>query len=163
MAGSFPGGGLWAVRALGAGASLPAALPRAGFWTSIDAGATWRSGTVPQSLTVDGWVPASTVFALDADHAWAITDGPGSTGFSGAQTDVLSLVASRTTDGGRTWASTPIPGNYAGTDQSLSFVDPLHGFLLITPFRGSLTPGALVRTVDGGQSCRPSRHGRSRA
>ena len=140
MAGSFAGGGLWAVRG-------------GGFWTSTDAGDTWRSGTAPiDAPLASGYVPFRAFAVRDANHTWSITSGPGSTDFSGAPTDRLNLIASRTTDGGRTWASTSIPGNYPGTDQQLSFVDARHGFLLITPFRGSLTPGALLQTLDGGET-----------
>jgi photosystem II stability/assembly factor-like uncharacterized protein len=140
LAGTFPGGGLWAVRG-------------SRFWTSTDAGAAWRSGTTPVGTPIVGWVAPRTVLVLDTDHAWAITDGPGSTAAgSGSPDEVLNLVASRTTDGGRTWSHAAIPGNYPMTSQSLAFVDADHGFLLVTPWRGSPTPGALLRTVDGGRT-----------
>jgi photosystem II stability/assembly factor-like uncharacterized protein len=90
------------------------------------------------------------VFLLDSDHGWSITFGPGSTGFTGAPTDVLNVVVHRTVDGGQTWQESAVPGNWAGTSLSLVFVDPQHGFLFGSAMRHSSGVSIVRRTDDGG-------------
>lgn len=137
QAGMFAGG-LWAIR----GSTL---------FISTDAGATWHTGTIPMAPG-PGLV---TPFVLDPEHAWLVTPGPDSTpqASQGYPTDVLSLVIDRTTDGGRTWQQSTAPGNYAGTGQSLVFVDALHGFLMCSATRQSDTGlSTVLRTDDGGRT-----------
>lgn len=132
-AGTIRSGGLWAVQ----GSTL---------LTSTDAGATWQHSPIP---VASGY--AVTAFVLDPDHAWSITPGAGSTPFNGAPTDVLHLVAHRTTDGGKTWHDANVPGNFAGTSQSVVFIDQDNGYLICSAMRHSSGVSTVLRTVDGGQ------------
>ena len=140
--GSFPGG-LWAVR----GSSL---------LVSTDAGATWSVGTMPGLGTPPGQDPWLPVVAMtDALHAVVLTAAPGATaGNGGSASDVLHLVASRTSDGGRTWASASVPGNWPGTIVSLAFADEQHGFIEAMPDRlyAGIVDGAVIATSDGGRT-----------
>jgi photosystem II stability/assembly factor-like uncharacterized protein len=125
-----------------------------GFWArrgsnlyiSTDAGATWSVGTVDAS--------ASSIVVLDADHAWDVTVGPGSTEVTGSPTDVLHYVVNRTTDGGRTWQSVAIDGNFPAMRAVLSFPDVNHGFLLMSRDRFATQDGSVFRTDDGGTTWR---------
>ena len=130
-AGTFAGGGLWATN----GTSLE---------LSIDGGATWHSTTMPVKARP---------FVLDRDHAWLASPSVDSTDFSGMPTDILHLVVDRTSDGGRTWSRSIVPGNVPGTQPVLAFADPTNGYLPAAGERGS-AGGALYRTVDGGATWR---------
>ena len=133
-AGTLRSGGYWAVQ----GATL---------LTSANAGATWQRSSIPVTL---GY--GVTAFLLDTDHAWSITPGAGSTQFNGASTDVLHLVVHRTTDGGKTWHEAIVPGNFAGTSQTIVFVDQDTGFMICSAMRHSSGVSTVLRTDDGGQS-----------
>jgi photosystem II stability/assembly factor-like uncharacterized protein len=139
LAGTFAGGGLWAV----SGDRL---------LTSTDAGATWRTGSVPVGRQVSGvdMGPLRVAFVLDADHAWTVTAGAGSTAFNAAPTDALKLVVSRTSDGGGSWTTVRVPGSYPGAIIELVFIDRLHGYLLCAATRMSLGGSTVLRTDDGG-------------
>lgn len=139
LAGTFPPHGVWAVR----GGQL---------LVSADAGTTWRTATAPQPQTSDGF-GVRVLQMFSADLGWAVTAGPG-TVLTGGPTDVEPLLVSRTTDGGQTWRSTTLPGNFPGVSVSISFVDNLRGFILLTPLRGSLTLGTVLATEDGGATWR---------
>lgn len=132
LAGTFPGGGLWAVDA-------------STLLISTDAGSSWSRTTVPTSTGV-----APTVFVLDAEHAWSVTVGPGSTDNTGSSTDVTNLVVHRTVDGGQTWQASMIPANFADTSLELVFGDALHGYLVGSAQRQSDGTSTVVSTVDGG-------------
>jgi len=132
LAGTFPGGGLWAVE----GSTL---------LLSTDAGSSWRRTTIPTST---GVIP--TVFVLDSEHVWSVTIGPGSTDNSGSSTDVTNLVVHRTVDGGQTWQASTIPANFANTSPELVFGDALHGYLVGSAQRQSDGTSTVVRTDDGG-------------
>jgi photosystem II stability/assembly factor-like uncharacterized protein len=152
-AGLMRSGGIWAVQG-------------SYFLTSTDNGATWRAGTFPSP---DGWPGAvPTIFVLDPDHAWAILSSaiPGSAPTaSPAPAGQLSVVT-RTSDGGRTWQSTTVSGDYRCDTATISFVDANHGFLMCshgsTPgpngpnneARSQATKGSgtVLGTVDGGAS-----------
>lgn len=135
QAGSFPGG-LWAVRG-------------SEFLVSSDGGAHWATGTSPAHAGANARTPV--IAMTDATHAWAVTAAPGASEI-GAQTDVLHLVASRSVDGGRTWASTNLPGNWPEASISIAFPDATHGFILVLPTRMSPVNGAVFATEDGGRS-----------
>jgi hypothetical protein len=142
--GGFGGGGLWATRS-------------GSLYISSDGGRSWK--VAPSAFTtpgacIDSGIGCGAPFVLDARHAWIINAGPGSTEFTGSQTDVLKLVLVRTTDGGTTWRQISIPGSYPGTTQSLVFVDADHGFLLCGWTRMSPTPSTVLRTDDGGLTWR---------
>jgi photosystem II stability/assembly factor-like uncharacterized protein len=136
LAGTFPGG-LWAVQ----GTS---------YLLSTDAGSSWRQTPLP-AAPLQG---AQAVAVLDATHAWYVAAGPGSTPITGAPSDVLHLVVYRTSDGGRTWKVSAIPGNYPETSQSLVFVDGDHGYLLCSAERFSSGTSTVLATSDGGATWR---------
>jgi photosystem II stability/assembly factor-like uncharacterized protein len=135
-AGLMRSGGMWAVQ----GSYL---------LTSTDNGASWRAGNFPDL--------AGSVFVLDQDHAWAITPSP-----SGSTPGGQLLMVDRTSDGGRTWAQTPVSGSFACDTATLSFVDAAHGFLMCsnpsTNRNGASTSeatkgsGTVLRSDDGGAS-----------
>ena len=131
-AGTFPGAGLWAIH----GATL---------LISVDAGMDWRRTAMPPP---DSYGMLAS-FVLDEQRAWSITRGPGSTDFSGASTDVLNLVVHRTVDGGASWQGVNV-GSYPGTSPEVAFIDPQHGFILISPMRHSSGVSTTLATDDGG-------------
>lgn len=108
------------------------------------------SATSPEQ---DPWLPV--VAMADASHAVVLTAAPGAvlTG-SGSASDVLHLIASRSSDGGRTWTSSAIPGNWPGTIVSLAFPDAQHGFVQVMPDRmyAGVVEGAVIATTDGGRT-----------
>jgi photosystem II stability/assembly factor-like uncharacterized protein len=120
-----------------------------GFWArrgsdlyiSTDAGATWSVGTVDASAT--------SIVVLDAVHAWDVTVGPGSSD-TGSPTDVLHYLVNRTADGGKTWQSVAIDGNFPAMQAVLSFADVNHGFLLMSRGRFATQDSSVFRTDDGG-------------
>jgi photosystem II stability/assembly factor-like uncharacterized protein len=138
-AGLIRSGGIWAVQ----GSYL---------LTSTDNGVSWQAGTFPVS---GGAVAAATVFVLDPEHAWAIDSGSS----AGLPLDVV-----RTSDGGRTWQSTPVSGNFRCDSATLSFVNADRGFLMCSygstsgpngsnnEVRTQATKGSgtVLRTGDGG-------------
>lgn len=128
-AGAVASGGFWARRG-------------SDFYISTDAGETWSHGSMDSH--------AYSVRVLDADRAFSVTVGPGSTPVTGSPTDVLHFVVNRTEDGGQTWRSVPIDGNYAAMEPVVSFVDDQHGFLLFSPGRFAQQHSVIWRTVDGG-------------
>ena len=131
-AGPIPGGGVWAV----SGEKL---------LISLDGGGTWTLSTAPATPSSASFI-TSTAFA-DADHAWTIRAGADS--HTGAQDDFVSLFVYRTADGGRTWQSATIPGNFAWCFYELVFADAQHGFLNATDCQ-TISKTALYRTSDGG-------------
>ncbi|MEO8469397.1 MAG: hypothetical protein ABI573_06980 [Chloroflexota bacterium] len=135
LAGTSASGGIWAIR-------------DTSLLTSVDSGVTWKA----TPMTSPGPFGVLAAFVADAADAWTVTAGPGSTDFSGASTDVLSLVVHRTVDGGMTWSDVTIPGNYPGTLQRLVFVDPTHGYLMASAQRQSLGISTILATSDGGAS-----------
>jgi photosystem II stability/assembly factor-like uncharacterized protein len=132
LAGTFAGGGLWAVR----GSTL---------FVSTDGGATWAQGT--SSIPAGGILAA---FVLDASHAWIVAVGPGSSPYTGAPTDVRHLVVERTSDGGQTWQQGTVPGSWGATTQSLVFLDARVGFIMCSAARFSGGTSTVLRTDDGG-------------
>lgn len=129
-AGPIRTGGMWAV----SGTTL---------WLSFDGGSTWSSTYIPPR-DPDALVLATAV--LDAQHAWTLRAGPGST--TGNSDSVVSLLVYRTSDGGHSWQSTGIPGNFFDHFFDLTFVDPDHGFLEVYGSDG--TNVVIYRTSDGG-------------
>jgi photosystem II stability/assembly factor-like uncharacterized protein len=134
-AGSFAGGGLWAIR-------------ESSLFISTDLGTSWQRHALPvgPSSLVAGW----TFAALDARHAWLATYGPGTTGSTGTAADVVDYLVSRTDDGGATWRTTKIAGSYWGTVPALAFADARHGYLLAVATRLSAGASTVLRTIDGG-------------
>jgi photosystem II stability/assembly factor-like uncharacterized protein len=119
---------------------------------SGDGGQTWRAGTVPLPApnTID-----PTIYMLDAQHGWSLTLGPGSINPQSGQGptwDHLHILVNRTRDGGQTWKTATVPGDYPEHVLGLSFVDASHGFLICSAGRASLTGTTILRTDDGGAS-----------
>jgi photosystem II stability/assembly factor-like uncharacterized protein len=130
---------------------------------------TYQLAAVDFVSPTTGWFAAtfdSGRFALlhttDAGNHWVrqLSGDVGSAGvyvnfFDSAQGVVAALgsqsVLYRTADGGRRWSANPIRGGvaYLTSVSSMSFVDPVHGWLLLsTP---TVASGAeLLRTSDGG-------------
>jgi photosystem II stability/assembly factor-like uncharacterized protein len=130
--GTFAGGGLWARHA-------------GDLYLSTDGGASWSQRAI-------GPNPVA-VFVLDAQHAWTVSVGPGSTSNTGDTShDVLHYVIGRTTDGGVSWTEADVPGSYPETGPALSFVDAQRGYMLITPERFSNGDATVFATRDGGAS-----------
>jgi photosystem II stability/assembly factor-like uncharacterized protein len=90
---------------------------------------------------------------LDDQHAWTASASQGSIGSTGnSGQNVLHYVVSRTADGGVSWQSIDLSGNYPETRPALSFVDSRHGYLLIAPERFSTASVNVFTTSDGGAS-----------
>ncbi len=108
--------------------------PGASLTRTTDGGAHWMDVTPP------GLGNIGVADYLDATHAW-IAEEVGN-----------RVITFRTADGGRTWQQgapiTPITHDSAGPHQ-LEFVDPSHGWLLLSPVIGTV-PFTLYRTNDGG-------------
>jgi hypothetical protein len=142
--GFFGASGLWAAR----GSHL---------YLSTDSGATWvqRSLVPSVALNVNQGDVLSNVFVLDATHAWSASPGPGSTPYAGQGPpfDHLHVVVSRTSDGGRTWQSVKVSGDWGGTEPVLAFADARHGYLLLAGLRFG-GPSVVFATSDGGVSWR---------
>jgi hypothetical protein len=140
-AGTFGTSGLWATR----GSSL---------FVSTDRGTTWVERPLVGGVALDatsGYV-LSNVFVLDGAHIWTASPGPGSTvpyDGQGQGFDHLHVVVSRSIDGGVTWTSVDIPGDWGGTQPVLAFADSRHGFLLLSGLRGG-GRSVVVATTDGG-------------
>ncbi len=149
-AGVMRSGGIWAVQG-------------SYFLTSTDNGVTWRAGTFPGP----GGDPAvEQVFVLDPDHAWAITSNGMNGGLATPAASGQLFTINRTSDGGRTWHSTTVSGNYRCDSATISFVDAGHGFIMcsygstpgpdgpIAQVRAGSKKGSgtVLRTDDGGAS-----------
>jgi photosystem II stability/assembly factor-like uncharacterized protein len=145
MSGATRDGAVWAVQ----GSYL---------LTSTDNGVTWRAGSFPSSK---GATAFETAYVLDPNHAWALTsDQP----TNGTQSPPLPGTISRTSDGGKTWKSAPVSGNFDCPRATLSFVTAERGFLLCAvpstpgpsgPLAQSLLSakegsGTVLATTDGG-------------
>ena len=138
-------GGIWAVQ----GSYL---------LTSTDNGGSWRAGTFPsprEPATAQG------VFVLDPNHAWTIESDvlAGGVPSAGPAPAGQLLVVDRTSDGGLTWLSAPVSGDFGCETATLSFVDADHGFLMCAPRSDSAGgagasatkgSGTVLRTDDGG-------------
>jgi hypothetical protein len=147
-AGVMRTGGIWAVEG-------------SYFLTSTDNGASWHAGTFPSP---GGIVSAEQVFVLDPDHAWAITSNGMNGGLASPALPGELFVVNRTSDGGQTWQSVTVSGDYRCDTATLSFVDAHRGFIMCSygstsgpngsnnEVRTEATKGAgtVLRTDDGG-------------
>ncbi|MFI5260066.1 MAG: sigma-70 family RNA polymerase sigma factor, partial [Candidatus Limnocylindrales bacterium] len=148
QAGLMRTGGIWAVQGWY-------------FLTSTDNGATWRAGTFPSP---GGLVAVEQVFVLDQDHAWAITSNGMNGGLASPTVPRQMFEMNRTTDGGRTWQTASVSGDFRCDTASISFVDADHGFVMCsyasTPgpngqnnevrTQAKKGAGTVLRTNDGG-------------
>lgn len=90
------------------------------------------------------------VFVLDNMHAWTITLAPGSVlQGQGPPYDHLNIVVNRTSDSGLNWKQATVPGDYTFSQFGISFVDPLHGYLIASP-REFSSVATVLSTQDGG-------------
>jgi photosystem II stability/assembly factor-like uncharacterized protein len=142
--GSFGTSGLWAAR----GSHL---------YLSTDYGASWVQRSLVPSVApnIDPCQCLSNVFVLDATHAWSASPGPGSTPYAGQgpPADKLRVLVSRSSDGGKTWRSVTVPGDWGGSEPVLAFADASHGYLLLAGLRGGGASGVFA-TADGGATWR---------
>jgi photosystem II stability/assembly factor-like uncharacterized protein len=102
------------------------------FFMTSDGGATWRYG-------FDMMINSALVSFPDPRHGW-VGPSPVNTG-----------VMKRTTDGGETWQDVLVPKLDGAT--GLRFFDDSHGLLAFSAWgtlAGSLTPGSVWSTSDGG-------------
>jgi hypothetical protein len=79
-----------------------------------------------------------------------VTSGPGTTDLTGGPGDIQTLVVHRTTDGGQTWRSTTLGGNFPGVTASIRFLDNFRGYVYLAPFRIGPTQATVLATSDGG-------------
>lgn len=134
-AGAFADGGLWAMR----GTAL---------FTSVDRGQTWLTSALP--LRPGSYAGSWRVVVLDPEHAWLVQNGIATAGILGSATAIDNYTVSRTSDGGQTWTTSDVSGNYPGTFPALAFADPDHGYLLATASRLSSGVTTVLRSEDGG-------------
>jgi photosystem II stability/assembly factor-like uncharacterized protein len=145
------GAGVWAGSAVGlyltedGGTSWKTITPA--ILNGVDPG--YRIGPMVGIGTQDLWLPVEDVPGLMEDEPGLIPPGSASTRGSGIE---------RSSDGGRTWQFTALPGcvQLCGANISLSFPDPEHGFASIGP--GPRGTTALFSTSDGGVTWRPVAH-----
>lgn len=101
---------------------------------TVDGGQAWLDAT-PADAGQIGF--STTLFVLDPDHVWVLMPGP----------DFYSASLYRTTDGGLTWASNPVP--FGGAD--IQFLDPSIGRALADRGAGAGSNAVgLYQTSDGG-------------
>lgn len=136
QAGLMRSGGLWATQ----GSYL---------LTSTDNGASWKAGQLP--------TPYRAIYVLDPVHAWTIGGVHDPSGRTAPSIPASGLAVNRTTDGGRTWQRTEIPGQSCRSED-LAFADASRGYLIClasmssAPGASAAATDAIFRTVDGGAS-----------
>jgi photosystem II stability/assembly factor-like uncharacterized protein len=113
---------------------------------TADGGLQWTDISPQPSLGPDQPTNAiKAVFFLDSLQGWEVSQGTSATTY-----------VYRTTDGGHTWSSvsfTVPASSYGGfgVATSLSFVDPLNGWLAVDlGTNANFTSGTLYQTTDGG-------------
>jgi photosystem II stability/assembly factor-like uncharacterized protein len=153
QAGLMRTGGIWAVQ----GSYL---------LTSTDNGETWSAGSFPAlNFETGSLAGPSDVFVLDPNHAWSISRHivSGSSPDAGPTPAGELFAVDRTADGGKSWQSTPVSGDYGCDTATISFVDASSGFIMcavpasspsgpITPETTTPGRGTVLRTDDGGAS-----------
>jgi photosystem II stability/assembly factor-like uncharacterized protein len=123
-----------------------------GIYLTTDQGRSWRTITPPNLLHEDASQRVGSLDAVGQNNLWlALEDVPGLVPYS-QSTDGSDRGEGidRSTDGGRTWTFTALPGclQACGSNLSLSFVNPEDGFASTGP--GPTGSTALFSTVDGG-------------
>ena len=90
---------------------------------TVDGGATWTRLVKPAAWSVC----LSDVDFVDADHGWAVGQGPAPVG---AGTVITAGTVIATTDGGATWTKLLVPGNLgAEALGAISFASPTEGWM----------------------------------
>jgi hypothetical protein len=113
-------------------------------------GSEWQTSVMPPPESSEDDSPA---FVLDRSHAWVVTTTPDSseTG-NGPEFDHAHLLVNRSTDGGRTWQTATVPGDWPDTARSIAFIDARHGFLMASGGRSAQGASTIFRSNDGGAS-----------
>jgi photosystem II stability/assembly factor-like uncharacterized protein len=132
------------------------ATPSGAIWTteknhlsiSADLGQTWARVVMPAASPLSFPAP---LFVLDPRHIWFVTTTPDSseTG-NGPRFDHAQVLVTRTTDGGATWMSSPIAGDYPDTARAVAFADTRHGYVMISGGRTNAGSSTVARSDDGG-------------
>jgi photosystem II stability/assembly factor-like uncharacterized protein len=126
-------------------------------YLTSDAGATWRTVTPPNLANQYVAERVTTLSAVGENDLWLVLeDVPGLVPFAQSKDGSdRGEGIDRSTDGGRTWTFSPLPGclQLCGSI-SLSFVDSLHGFAVVAadPETPLGQPAMLFTTQDGGAS-----------
>ena len=136
LVGTFAPHGIWAIR----GDQL---------LVSSDSGDTWHAGTAPTPFET-GFPGVRAATMLDANVGWMVTTGPGTTALTGGPGDIQTLVVHRTSDGGKSWRSTTLGGNFPGVTASIRFLDNFRGYVYLAPLRMSSTQATVLASSDGG-------------
>lgn len=123
-------------------------LTDTGVFTTSDSGVSWTDVTPP----TDSHAPFRTAFFLDPARAWAVVQSAAVDANGEAQLDVFS-----STDGGRIWIQHPMRWPIGRLDTPgpvhLTFVDPLHGWMVVdTGSHAGFMYFIAFRTTDGGKS-----------
>lgn len=123
-----------------------------GIYLTTDQGASWRTITPPNLSHGGVSEHIGSMDAVGQSDLWlALEDVPGLVPYSqSADGSDRGGGIDRSTDGGRTWAFSALPGclQVCGGDLTVSFVDPEHGFATMGP--GLSGPTMLFATYDGG-------------
>ena len=128
-----------------------------GLYLSGDSGATWHTVTPPNLANQYVAERVTTLSAVGENDLWLVLeDVPGLVPFAQSKDGSdRGEGIDRSTDGGRTWTFSPLPGclQLCGAI-SLSFADSLHGFAVVAadPETPLGQPAMLFTTQDGGAS-----------
>lgn len=123
-----------------------------GIYLTTDQGRSWRTITPPNLANEDVFDRIGSLDAIGQNDLWlALEDVPGLVPYS-QSTDGSDRGQGidRSTDGGRTWTFTALPGclQACGANLSMSFVNPEQGFAAMGPGQAGST--LLFSTHDGG-------------
>jgi photosystem II stability/assembly factor-like uncharacterized protein len=129
-----------------------------GLYVTTDQGRRWRTITPPNLAHAFVAEHIGSLDAVGESDLWLVLiDVPGLVPYS-QSTDGSDRGEGidRSTDGGRTWTFSALPGCLQGCGANLmvSFVDPEHGFATIGP--GETGPTMLFATDDGGATWTPA-------
>jgi photosystem II stability/assembly factor-like uncharacterized protein len=128
-----------------------------GIYVTTNGGRTWRTVTPPNLLHEDVSERIGALDAVGQNDLWLVLeDVPGLVPYSqSTEGSDRGEGIDRSTDGGRTWTFTALPGclQACGANLSVSFVNPMDGFASAGP--GPSASTMLFSTVDGGASWTP--------
>jgi photosystem II stability/assembly factor-like uncharacterized protein len=130
-----------------------------GLYISGDSGATWRTVTPPNLANQYVAERVTTLSAVGENDLWLVLeDVPGLVPYPQAQDGSdRGEGVDRSTDGGRTWTFSPLPGclQLCGSI-SLSFVGANRGVAVVAADTAAARPALLFTTQDGGASWQSS-------
>jgi len=140
-----------------AGSEIAWALNGKDFFVTTNGGRSWRNATPPSLADQEVGDRFEAATGFGPDDLWMAAQDvigvpPFSQSVNGSDRGAEIL---RSTDGGRTWTTSILPGclQRCGGDISLSFVDALHGFAADGP--GPSNSTYLFSTSDGGATWSP--------